>query len=242
MNKALFDESGYKKQIILFGIFFLVLIAIVIYLFASKSNEYIIVRESCILEKKGSKYVQLNKVNDDILKNTFNVYSDSGLDKNISIKYQDNSWYYFDSDYSDLGLKKVSVAYTGDKDKIKASDYDVSYYSEDDKKFLDDYSEEDYNSVIKSSYDLDGDGVNETIYTINGQNKASIFAVRNDKVIGYLDSSKSPYYVQNILDLDGNGKYEVIVSKGTTDYATFDTCFQIYSINGSKIKKIKDCK
>lgn len=242
MDRALFDESGYKKQIILFGIIIIVLIGVVIYLFSDNSIKYIIVGESCILQKKGSKYVQLNKMNDNILKDKFNVYSDSILRKNVTIKYVSNSWYYFDENYSDLELKKVSVAYTNNIKGVKIADYDVSYYDDNDKVLLKDYNEDDLKTVIKSRYDLDNDGVEDTIYTINGSNKSSIFLVRNGNITEILDTSKSNYYVQGIIDLDGNGKYEVIVSKGTIDYATFDTCFQIYSINGNKIKRIKDCK
>ena len=75
-----------------------------------------------------------------------------------------------------------------------------------------------------------------------GGNFSSIFLVEGDSFAYKLDSdTKSPFLVRNIIDLDGNGKYEIIVSKGTVDVATFDTCYQIYSISGGKIKKIKDC-
>ena len=39
------------------------------------------------------------------------------------------------------------------------------------------------------------------------------------------NDTKDPYIVQSIIDLDGNGKYEVIVSKGTSNFATFNNIY-----------------
>lgn len=241
MNKALFNESGYKKYFILFIVLVLFLIFLIILFVNNNSDGYIIINESCVLEKKGSKYVQLNKLNNDVLKGKFNVYNGLNLTKDVTIKYEGNSWYYFDNNYSDLKYNKVSLAYSNDIENIKKANYDVSYYEESDDKFLGDFSDDARKNTIKSSFDLDGDGKLETIYTVINGNKSSIFLIRDDTFVKLLEESSNVYYVQNIVDLDGNGKYEVIVSKGTEDFATFDTCFQIYSINGNQIKKIKDC-
>lgn len=241
MNKGLFNESGYRNYFIIFGVL-IIFIIFLIYLFVSNiSKGYIIINEACILEKKGSKYVQINKLNNDVLNGKFNVYNESDLTKNVTIKYEGNSWYYFNDDYSDLNYNKVSLAYSDSIKNVKQAEYDVSYYDDSDDRYLKDFDESVRKNLIKSSYDLDGDGKLETIYTVINGNKSAIFLVRDNSFVNYLDDSGKVYYVQNIVDLDDDGKYEVVVSKGTEDVATFDTCFQIYSIVGNNIKKIKDC-
>lgn len=256
MNNSLFNDDGYKKQIITVGIIFLVIVFVIIGLVANNSSkDYIIINKSLILTKSGTKYKQIKRIDEDILSQKYNVYTDDNIYKNVTIKIEDNVWYYFDEDYNDLNLNIVPVAYTKKFNKLKAIPLDTSYYEDSDDDYIKEVTKkEDIESfkggLIKNSFDLDGDGTVEHIYTISNEslsgdssgNYSSIFLVKGDTLIGKLDNNtETPYLVQAIIDLDGNGKYEVIVSKGTIDMATFDTCYQIYSIKGKKIKLIKDC-
>ncbi|MBR3199270.1 MAG: hypothetical protein IKG27_04575 [Bacilli bacterium] len=256
MDNSLLNDDGYKKQIIAFGIAFLLIILLIVVLIVNhRKEDYIIINKSLILTKSGSKYKQINKLDDSVLDFEYNVYSKGNVYKDVSIKIKDNVWYFFDKDYNDLNLNLVPAAYTKKFEKIKVADYKTTYYDEDDDSYLSKIAKGKLvnnfkDSLMKTSYDLDGDGITETIYTINNygltsssrDSYSSVFLVKGDTLIGELSSDhRYPYIVQSVIDLDGNGKYEVIVSKGTIDMATFDTCYQIYSIKGKKIKLIKDC-
>ena len=45
-----------------------------------------------------------------------------------------------------------------------------------------------------------------------------------------------------ILDLNDDNNYEIIVSKGSIDVKTLDTCYQIYEMENSSWKLIHDCE
>ncbi len=256
MDKSLFNDNGYKKQIITFAVIFLfIILLIIVLIFNNNKDDYIIINKSLVLTKNGFKYNQIKKLDDNFFDREYNVYSNGKLYTQISIKVKDNIWYYFDKDYNDLNLNMVPVAYTDKFKKLKVADFDYNYYDTSDDNYISKViGNRDItnfkDSLSKSSFDLDGDGMLEHIYTITNVslsgdksgNYSSIFLVKGDTFIGELSKDhKSPYLVQGIMDLDGDGKYEVIVSKGTIDGATFDTCYQIYSIKGKKIKLIKDC-
>lgn len=247
-------ENGVNVKLIFVVIIFIFLLLLFI-IFGIKSGGYMIINENLILTKKGKEWSQIKKINDSLFKKEYSVYSSKGKTDGVTINYSNNNFYYYDNMYKDLNLNKVSVAYTKEFKNIKVADYDVSFYDNSDDLYMQEVLKDRdisnfKNSVIKSSFDLDSDGISENIYTMtnmslageNEKNYSSIFLVKNDKVIDVLDDDSSqPYLVQNIIDLDGDGKYEVVVSKGTIDNPTFSTCGQIYKISGSKIKRIKDC-
>lgn len=255
MDNGLFNENGYKKQLFFLLFIFIFLVIFIMFILSKKHNSYLFINESSILTKSAFGYKQVKNFDDKFLDEKYNVYSDSGLHKNITIKRNSNSWYYFNKNYKDLELTNVSLAYTSNFKGLKVADYDVSYYDDGDDDILNEVlSGEDISnyekSVIKSSFDLDNDGVLETIYTINDfdltdseGNYSFIFLVREGKLVNIIDKdSDDSFLVQNIVDIDGDGKYEIIVSKGTNDVVTFDTCIKMYSINKKNFKCILDCK
>lgn len=254
MNNGLFNENGYKKYIYL-GVFSIFLLIVFLFFLFSGKDSYLIINESTIIKKDGFNYKQLNSFKKRISDGKFNVYSDGELYENVDIKNKSNEWYYFDKDYNDLDLKKVSLAYSKSLNKLKEANYDVSFYDESDDVVLNEVLKGENisnykDSVIKSIFDLDGDGTVETIYTINdfalsdsNGSSAYIFLVRNNKLVKVIENDKNQsFLVQNIVDIDGDGKYELFVSKGTNDVVTYDTCMKIYTINKNNSKCILDCK
>lgn len=249
MSDVLFNENGYKKYIVFFLFLIFIFIILIYFVFFRSSNKYMIINESSIITKTALGYKQIKNFDNRLLRKKYNVYSDGDLYENVSIKRDSYMWYYFNDNYEDLELNKVSFAYTNNFKGVSAADYDVSYYSDEDdeiiKSIIGEKDVSDYkDTVIKSSFDLDNDGTDEIIYTMNDLNVsdneglALIFIVKNGKVFKKLGSdSKDAFLVQNIIDIDGNGKYEIFVSKGTNDVVTFDTCMQIYSMN----KRILNC-
>lgn len=246
MKDAFFNDDGYRKYFFGFLIVVVFLIILLVFIF-NKKTSYLIINESSIIAKKGSKISQLDYVNDKMFEDKYNVFSDGNVYEDVTIKNESLVWYYFDDNYKDLGLTKVSAAYSKEFGKIKVADYDVSYYDESDNDIIkgvigDKDISEFKNSIIKSSYDLDGDGVVETVYTMNNLNLADsngdysyIFLVKNNELVNIIETdSKDSFLIQNIIDLNGDGKFEIIFSKGTNDVVTLDTCIKIYSVKKNK--------
>lgn len=240
------------KKYLFGGLIILAVIVVFIVVIFGKNDGFIIVDESLILTKNGGKLKQLHKIDDEILSKKYTVVGDFGKRENVTIKYENDEFYYLNKEYSDLDPKKVFVSYTNNFKGIKVADVDFSYYDDSDEELLSKVLggkniSNFTNSVLKNSFDLDGDGKYEVIYTLtdvfDGGDYSTIFLVRNGEFVKKLDDDvDSPYVVRSIIDIDGDGKYEVIVSKGSYDLADFDTCFQIYKIVGDNIKKVMDCK
>lgn len=243
-------ENGINLKV--YFLIFIVIVIILTFLISifNKNNyfkDYIIVSESLILSKKGNTWVQISKIDENILEKKYNVVGDFGKVGGVSINYNKdaNEFFYLDKNYKDLELKYPLAAYTNGFKKLKCPEFDVLEYESSDDVFISkaisnreiaDFED----SLFKSIYDLDGDGIKESIYTISNYNDYhTIFLVSGDNYVGKLDSDTSEnYMVRSIIDLDGDGIYEIIVSKGDVDISTFDSVYQIYNYKNGKMKKI----
>ena len=246
-----------SKILMFFLVLFLIIFGLYFLISDMNNNDFLIVNENLILTKSGSKWKQIDTLDDNILDKTYHVRTLDNDYDDVIVSYDadSNSWYYMNKNYNDLNLKKVQLAYTKKFKGVKRADYDVSYYDESDDDILSDVLKDkaidDFKkSVVKRSFDIDGDGTLETIYTLTneslvespGKKYSYIFLVKGDSLVKMLDDDTStPYIVRNIIDIDNDGKYEVIVSKGDVDVSTFNSCYQIYKINGDKVKRIMDC-
>lgn len=255
------DNFGTKKVAMFFLLLFVLIILVLAYIFyfvsAKPSNDYIIVGESAIFTKSKGKWTQIKRINDDILSAKYTVVHASGINENVTINYTSDSnyWLYMDDEFNDIELKHVKAAYTSKFKNVKVADYEFSYYDDSDQEILSNVLEgrnilDFEKSVKKYTFDLDGDGVLESIYTLTNetlsgrQNKkySSIFLVRGDEFIKtFSNDTTKPYKVMAIVDIDNDNKYEVIVSKGDLDVSYFDSCYQIYKVVGNKISLVKDC-
>ncbi len=250
-----------KISIIAISVLALVIVVFGFFYYNRDISEYMIVKESLILTKKGGRWKKLDKIKDDVLKQKYHVFYKDGEKSNVMINYNEkiNSWHYLDENYADLDLKWVGLAYTSMFKGVKNAHYDISRYSSEDdgilKEALGNRNIDKFSSsLIKSTFDLDGDGTLEVIYTLTNNDLSArdytkkedysrIFLVRNSKFIKNIsDDIKQPYLVRGIIDIDKDGVYEVIVSKGDVDVSTFESCYQIYKIEKDNIKLIMDCK
>lgn len=242
-----------------FVIFIIIIVGAVIYSTLSKgaSDKYLIINETAIFEKNKKEFKQVVKPTDNVLKQKYTVYSDSGVNENVSLQYTSNDWYYFNDSYKDLELKKVRVA--TNIDGISLASYESGYYDDSDYsvlatslsksgvKKIDSFK----NQTRKISYDFDNDGVNEIIYTttnyslsfVDEVNVSKMFMVKNGSVVQEIAKNESsPYSVIEVLDIDSDGNYEMVVSKGDVDIKSFDTCYQIYKFNNGKWELKQDCR
>ena len=105
-------------------------------------------------------------------------------------------------------------------------------------------------TLLKLSLDFDGDGSIETIYRFTNFKldimdytvKTYLVLVRNNAVIDTISSSNSDVFeIMEVIDLDNDGKKEVVIGKDVVDIPTFYSCYQIYKINDNDLKIYQDC-
>jgi len=249
-----------KKQLII-GIIILILFIIVViivnFIINYKPNKYLIIKDNIILEKTSKGWEQLTKVNPDILKQKYTVDTGNKKYENSQLNYASDVWYYIDENYKNIDGSSVRIAYSK-MDDIRLADYIIEDIDETDYEIMETLLEEEgykntnsfLNNTQKIVLDLDNDGNNETIYTTTnasleytGEEEISImFLVKNDQIVQVIDTNTSgPYTIMEILDLDNDGKYEMIVNKGDIDIMSFDSCYQIYKKTKEKWKLEKDC-
>ena len=255
------DIKKYIKWIII------AVIAIVLYIVIAlsvnnsnkaTSNDYLLVGNKLIWHNIKGVWYQVTEVNDDLLKQKFTLDDGFKTYKVSDIQYSDLQWYFFDKDYRALASDGFRVAYSGNL-KIKTADYDESQYEPNDDNIISDVVADmtvSQLNIIKSllmkyTVDLDNDGQNEVIYTFS-DNKLDVIdytptsylvLVKNGEVLDQIKTtgSNAMYVVQDILDLDNDGVYELVVSSDVINYPTLNSCYQIYKIVDDKIKLLQQC-
>ncbi len=254
------EEKKIKNiKLIVFGIFaaIVLLLGFLIYnnLIKNKtSNKYLIAGNYMILQKTNSGFVQIDEISDDMLKLKYDI-SDGNIVKNdVTLQYVDNNWYFFDKDYNEIDMSDFRVAAHKFKFSLADIKRETVQISSDD--YVNDFFDR-LGIFVKDSYkgfriisDFDKDGEDEYIYTINNYSLTEtgyipagyIFAVDNDKLIYDENTGKGMYTVMDVMDLDNDGNYEIIVNKGNIDLKTFDSCYQFYNYESDKLKLKKDCK
>lgn len=251
-----------KKMLIKVGILFLIIImAALIYVFFIKhgqkgSDQYLIVDNYLILEKNNDKWNQIQEYNDELSKKTYNITDGINSYNNITMQYSQNrNWYFFDKDYNQIQMPKFRVATRNISVKL------ADYKKENVDNITDDvFINEVFNSysvtnretyrASKVTYDFDQDGIEETIYTLGNNTLESVdyvirgflFVVKNDKVTMLKQIKNGPFCVMEILDLDNDGKYEMIVSEKVLNMPTFDSCYLIYNLEGNKWNIKHECQ
>lgn len=248
-------DNGVNVRGILLGFLLIIIFVIIgIFIFNMLSiNDYVIVSESCIISKKNGQWFQIKEPSDDLLNKKYTVVGDFGTRKNVIINYNEdnNEFYYMDSNYKDLNIDKPYVAFTEKFNKINTTDYNVQFYDSSDDIFIKKaIGDKDINlftdSLFKYICDLNGDGKKEIIYTttdknLNGLsgNYSYIFLVSDGKYIGKLDKDSSkPYMIRGIIDLDGDGNFEIIVSKGDIDISAFNSNYMIFNYKNNIINTL----
>ena len=253
------DEND-KKIVMFVGIFILIIVIVVIVInvfWNKKSNQFLIIDGTLILEKQGNKWSQLTDLNDDVLKATYTIDNGETSHENVKLNYNNNKWYYMDQNYHDIDDNNFRIAYSN-MDKIKLGSFTSQYGSDEDINLIDQVLSkqniENYQSFLpntrKTIVDLDNDGTNEIIYTTTNislsydgkKQMAALFLVKEGEVKQVIDiNEKNPYWVTEILDLNNDQKYEVIINKGDIDLRTFNSCYQIYEMENNKLKLQQDC-
>ena len=217
------------------------------------SNQYVILGNYLILQKTNIGFKQIKSIDDKILEKKYTITDGKVTKDNISIQYVNSNWYFFDEDYNQINMPKFKAA--THNLSVKLANYTVqTIINPLDDEYISDFfnnnniSHQNTYKAYQISYDFDRDGEEEYIYTLDNHSleqtnytqKAFMFIVKNNKVIEKFDNDL--YTVMEIVDLNNDGDYEIIINKGNIDVKTFDSCYQIYNLKNDKVTLKKDCK
>lgn len=222
------------------------------------TDNYLLIGDDLIWHEKGDgQWYQVKKVNDNLVNREFIVYNDNETYKVKNLQYVDDLWYFFDKDYNEMPRDKFSLAYSGDV-KVSPVYYDLEVYDSNDDQYIMDVTnsnnssqfEKYRDSLSKVTLDFDGDGTEETLYTITSNSlevvdydiNSYMFVEKNGKIVSKLsENSEEAYGIVNIIDLDKDKNFEIIVFRGILNNLTLDSCYQIYKIDNGKLKMVQDC-
>lgn len=254
-----FDNFQRNRKIFIYlGIFVLVVLILLIFVFLNfknffSSGDYLIVSNHLIF-KSDDKWVQVTP--NDIKNSKFTVYNGLNKINATKISYENGQWNFYDGNKL-LDVDDFRFAYSGNI-KINALDYYLEEYDSTDEKLILDVvnseSEEDLElyrrSLRKVNTDFDGDGSLETIYVTsdfifgNGYRTpySYMFLTKDGDVVDSIfDIDNNVYNIVNVIDMNDDGLYEIIVSKGAMPSEDFNSCYQIYNVVSGNIKLVQDC-
>ena len=241
--------------IILVVIFIFVLVVFIITIMNGKvfsSGDYLIVGDNLVWKKVNNELYQVNP-NDEEISGEFTIYN--GLDKIKASKVDfKNNKFKFYSGNNVIKIDKFRLAYKGFSN-IKVYDSLVDGYDSEDESYIleiaNTESEEDYKIFRESLRKInlpDGKG---TLYTMsdfvfgNGYRTpySYMFLVQDEKVVDSLfEIDSNVYNIVDVVDIDGDESYEIVVSKGVSSGNYYDMCHQLYNVKGSNIILKQDCK
>ena len=220
------------------------------------SDKYLIVGNYLILQQTNTSWKQIKEYNDKLQSLTYKITDGVNTYNDVKLQYsQNNSWYFLKKDYTQINMPEFKIA-THDLE-VKIAEYtqeniinikDDQYVTDAIKKYHM-YAPDTY-TAMKIVYDFDNDGQEEAIYSINNftleavnYDIGGLMIMVDDGQITKIDKiSDGPLYLMEILDLDNDGQYEIIVSKDVYNIPTFDSCYQIYKIKEGKWQLEKDCQ
>lgn len=174
-----------------------------------------------------------------------------GLNK---VKYNTNNdkLYIFNSNSNNIYKDKSKriFIYTGDTN-IKQIDFTTEEVTTNEVNLISnsiDYDISNYTFAYKVVKDFDNDKENEKIIIITNENQAYILVVYIDKdkvnIIENITDEETTnipsIYVNNIIDIYNDGKFELILSKGY--YDNIGSCKVIYRLKNNKYVSINECK
>lgn len=250
-----------KKKLLLAGIVLLFVILFIIghNIFTSKdklkkSNNYLILGNYLIFQKTNTDYMQINKLSDDILKYKYKITDGTNVKDNIKMQFLNNRWYFFNDEYDEIDMPNFRCAsYNWDIDLANYQKEIINNPNEDPyiSEFFSDNEIEDietYKNAYVVSFDFDNDGNKESIYTFNNyalevteySQDGYMFVVKDGNIIYHTNLEETDAYtVMEIIDLDSDNNYEIIVNKGSKDLKTFNSKYQVYTFNNNKFNLVR---
>ncbi len=220
------------------------------------SNNFLIINSSIIWHEKGGKWYQESEFKENFGNHKFIGYNNMDEFTATNVQYNKFKWYLFDDNYNQVSNDDFRLAYSGNI-KVKPVNYIISSYSASDDIVLDNnikYENQKAEKKIKGSltkylYDFDGDGKMEALYLTSTfsliaedyKSYSYLFYVKDGKVLDKKVDSATSYGITDIIDINEDNKYEIIVNRNVLDNPTLDACYQIYNIENNKITLVQNC-
>ncbi len=232
-------------------------------IFRGKTKSYLLIGSSAKWQFKDNKWKDITSNEVDLYAwKDFDIFINRKKLGNYLVTYSEDQWYLFQKDRTPvnyegdfLGIRSNQPYQVADFEKVDLEDSDMVYIE----KVLEDHGldkTQNYTDSYKVKMDLDHDEEDETIYTITNMfpddfAPATLFNfvfVEDHGKIQMVDEMMDAFTnlynqckinLQHIIDVDGNGKYELILN--CSYYSVQGTCTSMYEKQGSKYVRIKSC-
>lgn len=223
-------------------------------IFFQSSHNYLFIKDTMLWEQNGDKWKQLNETNDDIFKQKYTLYDGVNSTKDVKLQKEENGWYYFSNNYKQI--KPTNLRGLSNIGSIKFANYKQNFATQNDTEYITEALSQINVNMIDGYYtskvtlDFDNDGNEESVYItsnysfdfVNYKIYTVVYQVINGKVTQIIDKAQDlPYNFFEILDIDNDGKYEMILTYGVQNQPTLSSCYKMYKLNSGKWEVIKDC-
>lgn len=249
-------SSNSKKVIIVTLIIAMIIIcgSVIYNLFKSNvKHNYLFLQNSMLWQQKAEKWIQLGSPPEDMLKQKYMLYDKTTKIENVKIQKENSQWYYFKDNYSQI--KPTNLRGITNIEGIKFADYKKEFSSSGDTEYINSALKQiNINSgngyyTSKVIYDFNSDGEKEGIYItsnysfdlVNHKMYTVVYQVKNGEIEIIEKSQDAPYNFFEILDIDKDGKYEMILTYNVKNLPSMNSCYKMYKINNGKWENIRGC-
>lgn len=252
-------EKSYKIIIGAFLVYAIVMLAIFLpgYLDARKNSLYIIDNSGIKIKLENGKWSNITELEDYNLKK-FNIYEGDNLLGEYKVIYS-NRFHLYDDFGKEKTFNGPIFAYRGKAKLEVISTSEINTLDDVDKNIISQAlidnnlnSNYEFNLKQKVSYDIDNDGVNETIYALNNyyienndKDTFSIIFIYDNNEIKTIAKevakdnnvySHPMYEIKKLLDVKKDGKYELMYSQMYFSNPDGE-CAILYNLNNNKVIK-----
>ncbi len=206
---------------------------------------YLVVSDKFVWQKENNKWVDSNFNDIKNVKFTIDNKYKGYIDLNMGNMYvKQNNKYKQKNIRAAISNGKIELAdYTTSKVTV-SSDYYISLVLNNiDKTSLDAFD------AIMVNMDFDNNNSNEILYIVSDVTKdntscigTKIFIVKNNEIQMIVDSGIYRYNLVDIMDLNEDGKYEIVLEKNEELEENSSSCFELYELKNGKYKNVKKCE
>lgn len=250
----------YRRKIIIIAVavvlcFIYVFITLILNnnnLFSVINPTYLVVENKIAWKKENDKWIDVSDLTK-LEKIKFNIYTDEKTEGYISLTGSVDKIYIKENKQGNYKAKKIRAAISNDE--VKLADYRVQkidvksdYYSLNvleniNRDLIDSFD----GSVV--TFDFDNDGKKESLYFVSNisiENTSGIltkvFLVDNNEMIEIESTGLYRFEILEILDLDKDKEYEIILEKKKKILNGYETCYQLYKFKNGKYENVKKCE
>lgn len=221
-------------------------------------GQYLVVGDCLAWQYKDKKWQDIDNINKSFEGQQFTVIGNNYTYNSLSMQLDSkNNWYFLQKNLKEIKLNDFRMAYTNLKIIPKLAKYNLEDMDSSDNIFLRSvlkkYDVKDYSPfwyAKKVVLDFDKDGQKEVLYAIanytfdvvSGEKFAAIYLTKGDNLIQVLGhSAGEPYKIVDIMDLNGDGTDELIISYNIKDVCSLDSCYLLFTMKHGQFELTKNC-